>query len=156
MTDSPLNKDSRPAPSQRKYKALPPRALVIDDSEIARAQISETLEEKGIQVFQQPSAIGASRTILRNKIPAVIVDVSMPGLSGDRLVGVLRQNARLGKLFIIVLSARSDDELQELRRTVDADAFVSKANMHIELLPTLRSGAANWANFEQEQEAKHG
>ena len=83
------------------------RVLVIDDFEVARIQLRRLLEAAGFYVVEQPSAIGATRTILVEKIEAVVVDVTMPGLSGDRLVELLRRNPRLQGLVIVIVSARS-------------------------------------------------
>jgi two-component system chemotaxis response regulator CheV len=110
--------------------------LVIDDFALARAQLRQLLTAAGFLVFEQSSATGATRTILTHKVQAVIVDVNMPGLSGDRLVGVLRKNPRLRDLVIVIVSGKSDAELQKISRVADANAVLSKSNLG-ELVPTL-------------------
>jgi CheY-like chemotaxis protein len=115
----------------------PARVLVIDDSEVSRAALAETLERAGCQVFQLPSAIGATRMILRHNLRAVIVDVNMPGLSGDRLVAVLRTNPRLRDLAIIVVSGVSGVELDNICRDTGADGALDKGRITTELWPML-------------------
>lgn len=110
--------------------------LVIDDFEVARIQLRHLLEAAGFHVVDQPSAIGATRTILAHKVQAVVVDLTMPGLSGDKLVGLLRKNPRLRGLVIVIVSAKSDQELYELSRSTDANAVLSKSNLD-ELVPML-------------------
>ena len=111
--------------------------LVIDDSDIARSHISGILTEANYAVFEQPSAIGATRAIREFSIRAVVVDVSMPGLSGDKLVGVLRKNQRLNGLVIIVVSAKTSVELAGLSELGAADAVLSKEGLEISLVRTL-------------------
>ena len=113
------------------------KILVIDDSEAARAVICETLAAVGYEVFELASAIGATRTVLRNEIAAVIVDLSMPGLSGDMLVRVLRRNVRLARLVIIVVSGTDTAELESVRTQGGADAVLSKAHVQSDLVRVL-------------------
>jgi CheY-like chemotaxis protein len=108
-----------------------PRVLIIDDSDTARATIANTLLDAGYQVFEIASAIGATRTILRNQVQAVVVDVSMPGLSGDMLIKVLRRNVRFQDLTIIVVSGTEQQGLETIRQSGEADAVLPKA-----LIPT--------------------
>lgn len=126
----PMNQVALPKPA-------PPRVLVIDDSEVSRVALTETLERAGCQVFQLPSAIGATRLILRHSLRAAIVDVNMPGLSGDRLVAVLRSNPRLRDLAIIVVSGRSDVELETICRETGADGALDKGRVSSDLWPLL-------------------
>jgi CheY-like chemotaxis protein len=111
--------------------------LVIDDSELARAQIRKVLESAGFAVLEQPSGIGATRTILSNDVKAVVVDISMPGLSGDKLVRVLRENPRLRGLIIIVVSGKPEGELSALRDSLGAHAVLSKGELDF-LVPALQ------------------
>ncbi len=124
--------------------------LIIDDSAAARASIARQLQTVGYKVFELSSAIGATRSILRNDVSAVIVDLSMPGLSGDKLVGVLRDNRRLDGLLIIVISGTEVAELDRIQKEGKVDAVMSKhhaAEGLVQLLEALyiareRSGAA--------------
>jgi CheY-like chemotaxis protein len=124
-------------------KAPSPRVLVIDDSEVSRLAIAEALLAAGCQVYQLPSAIGATRIILRHNIRAAVVDVNMPGLSGDKLVAVLRNNARLRGLAIVVVSGRSDVELDAIRAASGADGALEKSRVAAGLWPLLSRLLAN-------------
>jgi two-component system chemotaxis response regulator CheY len=114
------------------------RVLIIDDSALARAQLRTLLMEAGMEVFEQPSAIGATRNIIQNRIDVALVDVTMPGLSGDKLVGVLRQNPRLQGLLIVLVSAKSSEELRAIGDKAGADAVVSKEQVGTDLVKLLR------------------
>jgi CheY-like chemotaxis protein len=114
-----------------------PRVLVIDDTEISRLAMVEILAKAGCQVLQLASAIGATRMILQHKVQAAVIDVAMPGLSGDKLITLLRDNPRLQGLAIIVVSARSQEELDAIRAATGADAALDKAHLATELWPML-------------------
>ncbi len=111
--------------------------MIIDDSDIVRKTLAGKLLGAGYEVCELPSGIGASREILRQKVDAVLVDVSMPGLSGDGLVAVLKKTPRLERLVIILVTGETESRIAELRRTSAADAIISKARIDTELLPTL-------------------
>lgn len=111
--------------------------LVIDDSDIARSYMAGLLSDAEYEVFDQPSAIGATRAIREHSIEAVVVDVSMPGLSGDKLVGVLRKNQRLDGLVIIVVTGKTSDEVAGLSELEEADAILFKDGLDTTLVRTL-------------------
>ncbi len=113
------------------------KVLVIDDSETARAAMKRMLETSGYLVLTLPSAIGASRLIQREIVNAVVVDVTMPGLSGDKLVEMLRKNARTKELVIVVVSGCEPEELEEIRARCGADDAVAKREIGASLVPSL-------------------
>jgi CheY-like chemotaxis protein len=117
----------------------PLRVLVIDDSDLARAHLLRIVADAGMEGFEQASGIGATRTILRNEIEVVVVDISMPGLSGDRLISLLRENKRFGRLAIVVVSAKPAEELEALERELQVEAVLSKERAENELAALLRS-----------------
>ncbi len=125
------------------------KVLVIDDSELARAQIRKVLTDAGIEVFEQPSAIGATHNILHHHIDAVLVDITMPGLSGDKLVGILRQNPRLQGLLVILVSAKSPQELRAIADHSGADALMPKEQVATELVPLLHELYTRFAGRPQ-------
>jgi CheY-like chemotaxis protein len=113
------------------------RVMIIDDSEIVRCTLRDKLEGAGYEVVELSSAIGASREILRRKVQVVLLDVSMPGLSGDRFVSVLRNTPRLEELAIVIVSGETEARLAELRRNTAADGVLSKSQIESDLLPLL-------------------
>lgn len=118
------------------------RVLVIDDSEAARAAINGLLAPAGYEVHQLPSAIGATRIILRSAIEAVIIDVSMPGLSGDRLVELLRSNPRFNDLVIILVSG-DPEHLKRISEKLEVDGAIAKSQIGARLELTLARALAS-------------
>jgi CheY-like chemotaxis protein len=112
--------------------------LIIDDSDLARAQIRRILGKANIKVFEQASAIGATRKIIANAIDVALVDISMPGLSGDKLVRLLRNNPRLTGLLIVVVSAKAEEELNGLIGPAMANAVLTKDRVESDLVQLLR------------------
>jgi CheY-like chemotaxis protein len=111
--------------------------LVVDDSDLAREHMTTLLEEAGFRVIGLSSPIGSTRAILENEVRAVVVDVLMPGMRGDRLALLFRRNPRLKDLGVILVSGESADELLRLSIESGADAVVAKADLN-DLVPAVR------------------
>ena len=118
------------------------RVLVIDDDDIAREMLCDALRDAGHDVHDLPSAIGATRAIFDQNIEAVVLDVMMPSINGDKLARLLRQASRGKHLTIILVSSRPVTELNELALSARADAVVSKGAARKELALTLRRAHA--------------
>jgi CheY-like chemotaxis protein len=111
------------------------KVLVIDDDDIARELMVSILQDGGYETIDLVSPIGATQTILREKIDVLVLDVMMPALSGDKLAKMLRSNDRMKNLVIILVSGASDFEsLQRLARSVKADAVLAKRDVRSRLL----------------------
>jgi len=110
-----------------------PRVLVIDDDEIVREVMCDLLRTRGCEVFDSGSPIGVTRTIGEQKIDVVVLDVMMPGLTGDKLAKLLRGNPRMPKLSIVLVSGADSNNLRDIAQEVKADAVVSKSEIHREL-----------------------
>jgi CheY-like chemotaxis protein len=114
-----------------------PTVLVIDDSQVARAKMSQLLADAGIRVHALPSPIGATRAILANSVNIVVVDVMLPGMRGDRLAALFRSNPRFRNLGVILVSGAAESELESLSMEVRADATLAKSRL-TELVPMVR------------------
>jgi DNA-binding response OmpR family regulator len=105
------------------------KVLVIDDDDIAREVLCSTLNAAGHETFELGSSIGATRCIYEQKVDAVVIDVMMPTINGDKLARVFRNNAHGEHLGIVLVSSRSTTELRSLTDLAQADAVVSKAEV---------------------------
>lgn len=105
------------------------RILIIDDDDVARELLSSTLKHAGHEVFELATAIGATRAIFAHDIDAVVVDVMLPDISGDKLARVLRQNPRGAGLAIVLVSSRPIEELRSLAAIAQADGVLPKAEI---------------------------
>jgi two-component system chemotaxis sensor kinase CheA/two-component system sensor histidine kinase and response regulator WspE len=130
-----------------------PRALIIDDDDIARELVVSILRNGGYETFELSSPIGASQMISREKIELLILDIMMPGLSGDKLAKMLRANPRFGRIGIVLVSSCNPKELENLATSVRADAVVLKPEIRQKLLPTLMRVRASFPKERSGQSA---
>lgn len=116
---------------------MPARILLIDDDDIVRELLSSLLVGAGHRVWELPSPIGATRTILSERIEVVILDIFMPQMDGDKSAKMLRENPRLQDLGIILVSSCEEERLRSLAERVNADAVVSKAEARARLVQVV-------------------
>lgn len=119
----------------------PIRIVIVDDHSALRETLSDLLRETpGIEVVGQAGDAGHGTDVVRRLHPdVVLMDVSMPGVSGIIATGWIRSDAPDVK--VIGLSVFDDRESAEQMRQAGAVAQVSKSVPFQELVATIRSVA---------------
>ncbi|HKY37944.1 MAG TPA: response regulator [Polyangiaceae bacterium] len=127
-----MNKASG-APAKRR-----PKVLIVDDNEVCRAVVRETLEEDGFDVIELDSPVGVSSVVNHQKPDVVLMDVEMPAIEGDKAVEILLKH-RLHDCKILLYSGRSAVELEKLARSCGASGFVPKTVTDAALSSAIRA-----------------
>lgn len=104
----------------------PPRAsiLVVDDDSETRALLGEFLTAQGYQVHAVGDAAAALRAVATTPFDVVLLDISMPGLSGVESIPAIRAIAPDVK--VIMVSGADRVELAKLSLARGAFDYVSK------------------------------
>jgi CheY-like chemotaxis protein len=104
------------------------QVLLIDDEDVVREIGSEMLEsmgiscivaedgERGIQIYKEK----------KDEVVLVILDIEMPGISGDKVYNILREINPNLKILITSGYARSYLEAKYFKRKLGGMAFMSK------------------------------
>jgi len=102
-----------------------PCVMVVDDEKRIVRLISDFLTSEGYAVVPAYDGGNALEIFYKNsdKIDLMILDVMMPGMNG---FNVLREIRRESGVFIIMLTAKSEDNDQILGFTNGADDYVTK------------------------------
>ena len=130
-----MDDDMRPS---GKARVIAKSVLVIDDSDIDRQVMLDLLSRAGYQVYDLPTAIGATRAAREVGACAVVIDQNLPALNGAKLAALFRSNPALKDIRVILISSNDEATMSQLMREARADAFVSKDRMHTDLVPTVR------------------
>lgn len=72
--------------------SLAGRVLVVDDEPAIARYIFETLTAEGVDVMVAPDGAAAQEAILSGDFDAVLTDLRMPGIGGERLIAFIRDN----------------------------------------------------------------
>jgi DNA-binding response OmpR family regulator len=103
------------------------KILVVDDSQVIRDVVHTVLEEDGFEVIGLDTPTGFSRTMMVEKPDLVLMDVTMPTLSGDKLVEIA-QRGGLHPCPIVLFSDRPDTELARLVKECGAAGYIRKGH----------------------------
>lgn len=114
------------------------KVLVVDDDPISLEVARERLEREGHEVQTRDRALGTSRVILAFQPDCVLLDVMMPGITGDELATLLRSQGRLSHVAIVLHSAKDPDELSDLIVRTGAIGAIHKTSDDEEFLREFR------------------
>jgi two-component system, OmpR family, response regulator len=115
-----------------------PKVLTVDDNEVCRAVVRESLELDGFEVIELENALGMSRVVNHEKPDVVLMDVEMPAMEGDKAVEILLKH-HLHQCKILLYSGRPPGELETLARSCGASGFVPKTVTDAALATVIRA-----------------
>lgn len=105
----------------------PWRAVVADDDADIRLLVGIAVRRAGLELAADAADGDAAwLAILREKPQLVVLDVSMPGLTGLQLCRLIRADDRLSGIRILLLSASVDDASRRTATSAGADEFLVK------------------------------
>ena len=117
------------------HKAISLRVLTVDDSSVARKQVSRCLQTVGVEVValnDGKQALDYLRKLVdEGKKPEeeflmMISDIEMPEMDGYTLTAEIRNDPRMQKLHIILHTSLSGVFNQAMVKKVGADDFLAK------------------------------
>ena len=111
-----------------KLKPTAETILIVDDDAIIRDMLRTELEAAGFSVIETENPALVLQMVMQQSPDAVILDVTMPLLDGDRLAGLI-VNFRASsesQVKVFFFSSRPPDELQAMVDAVGVDGFFEK------------------------------
>jgi response regulator RpfG family c-di-GMP phosphodiesterase len=112
------------------------RLLLVDDDEGFRALLRTTFEAVDVDVDEAPDAAVAQRRIDAARPDAIVLDVSMPGLSGVAFCARLKSSRATRDIPVILLTG-SEMADEATAQEVGADALLLKPFSPLELLAVV-------------------
>ena len=97
------------------------RALVIDDSAVTRGIIKQILNSMGFEVFEAGDGReGLDRVRDLDRLDLILLDWNMPRMDGIQFLRLLRTQAALAGLPVMMVS--SNNEPENIAASLDAGA----------------------------------
>lgn len=134
--------DDRPAAASPAADVKP--VLVVDDSAIARKQITRALDRLGVsyhvacngrQALDMLQQWAADETPIEEQLSMVISDIEMPEMDGYTFTKEIKQDSRTAGLYVLLHSSLSGVFNEAMVARVGADHFLAK--FHAEELSQL-------------------
>nr|BFE60845.1 hypothetical protein GCM10020063_053710 [Dactylosporangium thailandense] len=111
--------------------------VAVDDDEDLRELMATQLRSGGYEVATAADGPSAIALIQRRPPDAVVLDVSMPGMSGVEVCRTLRMLSTTMAVPIIMLTARTQVNFETEGRMAGADAYLTKPYSARTLLSSL-------------------
>lgn len=106
----------------------PPLVLVVDDARYFREMICDLLAELPIRVEAAADGETAWRQIQAHKPALLLIDLNIPGMSGQELIAAVRRDPACRTVRILAMSGvlRGEDAVRDVRQ-LGADDFLNKS-----------------------------
>jgi sigma-B regulation protein RsbU (phosphoserine phosphatase) len=115
--------------------------LIVEDSRSQRILLRARLQRWGCEVIEAADGLAALTILRSHRVPMVISDWMMPGMTGPELCRALRSAPDGGPYtYVILLTAKHDKDDVAAGLSAGADDFLSKPVDEGELLARLDAG----------------
>lgn len=120
------------------------KILVVDDEPNIADVIKSFLESKGYVVVTADTGLKALEAFQREPISLIVLDLMLPGLSGEEVCKAIRKRSRVP---IIMLTAKSEEESMLEGLGIGADDYIAKPfslkELHARIEAVLRRSSAD-------------
>lgn len=106
----------------------PRKVLLVDDSELSLEYARRVLVAAGWEVRASTEVQELGPMLGSWRPDVILTDVNMPGMSGVDLCRILKSNYETAHVPVVLFSALSSEELEELARDCEADGYLTKLN----------------------------
>ena len=113
--------------------------LVVDDDAPMLRLLTRIFEKAGHKVLTAPDATTALRLLHKEQCDLVCLDIEMPDVNGLALCRVMRAQASMRQVPIIILSASDDDQRKAEARASGADDYLVKPSTPFEILSRIQT-----------------
>ncbi|SAK67221.1 CheA signal transduction histidine kinase [Caballeronia glebae] len=122
------------ANASRSRVASAKRVLVVDDSLTVRELERKLLASRGYDVSVAVDGMDGWNAVRGERFDLVITDIDMPRLDGIELVTLIKRDAQLGALPVMIVSYK--DRAEDRQRGLDAgaDYYLAKGSFHDQAL----------------------
>ncbi|NUP14006.1 MAG: response regulator [Polyangiaceae bacterium] len=110
----------------------------MDDDPIALEATAEWLESAGFRVTRRSDVLGTTNEVYRLAPNVVLLDVGLPGLSGEVLAKLIQADDRLARVAVILYSARPALEIETMSTRCGALGAIHKTGDRERFLRAFR------------------
>ena len=104
------------------------KVLVVDDDPIVLEVTRARLEAAGYEVVIREDGVGTSNAVAQENPDVVLLDITMPGISGEAIAKLITHNPKRAAVSVIFHSTRGQAELDVLASECRALGAIEKTN----------------------------
>jgi two-component system, chemotaxis family, chemotaxis protein CheY len=114
--------------------------LIVEDSPTMRQLLAFSLRRlKDCRIIEAVDGVDALKKLTTEQVDLVITDINMPMMDGLKLITVIRGDARMKSLPIIIVTTEGAEEDRKRGLALGADAYIPKPIQPSDLLKTVAS-----------------
>lgn len=102
------------------------RLLAVDDDEMVRLLLNETLRDEGFIISEACNGLEALNLVKQNRPDIIVLDAVMPEMDGFDFLARIRETENLERLPVVMLTALEDVESINRAYHLGATDFVTK------------------------------
>lgn len=106
------------------------KILVIDDDKKHLITVKEILEGEGHDVYMHDQPFGSTYLVKTLAPDLILLDINMPGLSGDALAKVIRSHSRTKDIPIVFYSSNDEDTLRQMVLFHKVKGYICKGDIY--------------------------
>ncbi|HJT18681.1 MAG TPA: response regulator [Thermoanaerobaculia bacterium] len=112
--------------------------LVVEDSPTMRQMIAFSLKRLNANITEAADGLDALRKLSGGeKFDLILTDINMPVMDGLKLVSMVRQDASLRDIPIIIITTEGAEEDRERGLALGANAYIAKPIQSSHLIRTI-------------------
>ncbi len=112
------------------------KILVIDDEPNILNLVTAYLKPEGYEVYSATDGLGGLKAARVYKPDLIVLDINLPGLDG---ISLLTQLRRESEVYVIMLTARSEETDKIVGLSIGADDYVTKPFSPRELVARIKA-----------------
>ncbi len=113
------------------------RILLVEDEEVLRMLVVDTLEDEDYVVDEAADGIEAVKLLKNRTYDLIILDYMMPGYTGLEIIEKIQSSEIKNQGKILMLSAKSQQFEQERILEAGADYFMAKPFSPLKLIEQI-------------------
>jgi chemosensory pili system protein ChpA (sensor histidine kinase/response regulator) len=126
---------ARPAPQPARASQL--TALVVDDSITMRRVTQRLLERRGAKVYTARDGLDAITVLQEHTVDVVLLDIEMPRMDGYQFATHVRNDPKLKRLPIIMITSRSGEKHRAKAIEIGVNDYLSKPYQESQLIAAI-------------------
>lgn len=111
--------------------------MLVEDEPNITESLRFILERAGFEVSSESNGADALERIFSSPPDALILDVMLPGLDGFDVLRRIREHPELGKLPVLMLTAKGQREDRKTALDAGANRFITKPFSNAEVVAAV-------------------
>ncbi len=121
-----------------KHVPEPKVILVVDDEEAMRAGLKRLLESEGYFVVTAEDGLELAKILETKKLDLILLDIQLPWVDGIEICTLLKEDSEVGKVPIVIMSARHDEDTVKRAIQAGCEEFIAKP-ISVEIISSVVS-----------------